>query len=80
MVLAAVLGEWLCLQRELQEIPIGAGVLGTLLGLLIFSGPRRQQCSGELLGCAGKKIPMGEPVLGSRCQVCDTFRGEGEQH
>jgi hypothetical protein len=24
MVLAAVLGEWLCLQRELQEIPIGA--------------------------------------------------------
>ncbi|KAK9834018.1 hypothetical protein WJX81_003396 [Elliptochloris bilobata] len=23
MVLAAVLGEWLCLQRELQEIPIG---------------------------------------------------------
>ena len=31
MVLAAVLGEWLCLQRELQEIPIGAPLRGATL-------------------------------------------------
>lgn len=61
LVISSLLGEWLCLRREMQEIPInalrgrGGGGAGTSSG----TGGVELASAGGGLGAAGKGMPKG---------------------
>ena len=72
IVLSAVLGEWLCLSRELQEIPIAAPPSELL--------PLTSEPAGEAPAYGGRRSPFGGAVRATAERRSAAHSGSGYRH